>query len=100
MAILRLDRVRGDAAVAAWFEAEGVRPSAWANTSRVRYALHSHDYDKLLACLRGSIQFITEQETVELHAGDRMMLSAGTAHSAIVGPDGVECWEAARPTRP
>ena len=100
VAILRLGQVRGEAAVASWFEAEGLRPSAWANASRVRYARHAHEYDKLLACLRGSIQFITELETVDLGPGDRVILDAGTAHSAIVGPDGVECWEAARPTRP
>jgi hypothetical protein len=34
---------------------------------------------------------------VRLVCGDRLDLPAGTPHAATVGPNGVTCWEAARP---
>lgn len=88
--------IAGAAAVA--MRAEGLHPYAWENDGGYRYAPHRHAYDKVLYCTRGSIRFelTDEGRTVELAAGDRLDLAAGTAHAAVVGPAGVACLEAPR----
>lgn len=70
--------------------------SLWSNGPGDVYAPHSHSYDKLLVCLRGSITFTLDAtgERLNLVAGDRLYLPAGTPHRALVGPNGVECAEA------
>lgn len=75
--------------------------SYWSNGPGDLYATHTHSYDKLLVCLRGSITFTLPAtgERLELAAGDRLSLPAHTAHGALVGPAGVECAEAHLPTR-
>ena len=50
----------------------------------------------MLFCLAGSITFHTGGGDLELSAGDRLDLEAGTEHGATVGSDGVECVEASR----
>ena len=48
---------------------------------------------------RGSIRFgLGSGEVVDLEQGDRLELPAGTAHDALVGPTGVGCLEAHRPS--
>ncbi len=71
---------------------------SWSNGPHDRYAAHSHPYEKVLYCVDGSITFVLEQEgkRVELSAGDRMVLPAGTVHSAVVGPAGCTCIEGKR----
>lgn len=71
---------------------------SWSNGPGDRYAPHSHGYEKVLYCVDGSITFVLEQENrrLELSAGDRMVLPAGTVHSAIVGPAGCTCIEGHR----
>ena len=85
--------------VAGPLRAEGLDPSSWSNAPGDRYAVHDHGYDKVIAVERGSIAFGLpgSDRTVELAAGDRLELPAGTAHDALVGPDGVTCWEAHLP---
>jgi uncharacterized protein YjlB len=75
---------------------QGLEPGAWANGPNVRYTAHEHAYDKVIAVERGSIRFglPDSQETIELVAGDRLDLPAGTIHDAVVGSGGVECLEA------
>ncbi len=75
--------------------------SHWSNGPGDTYATHAHGYDKLLVCLRGSITFTLPAtgESIELAAGNRLALPAETAHSARVGPQGVECAEAHLPRR-
>ena len=86
---------RADAAAA--FEAEGCSaPRFWGNGPDERYGSHDHDYDKVLFCLSGSIVFRTDDGDIELTAGDRLDVEAGTPHSATVGPEGCECVEASR----
>ena len=70
--------------------------SIWSNGPAVVYPPHTHNYDKLLVCLRGSITFTLDAtgERLELAAGDRLYLPAQTRHRADVGPAGVECAEA------
>ena len=78
---------------------EAVSCYSWSNGSHDRYAAHSHSYDKILYCVDGSITFMLEREgkRLELKPGDRMVLPAGTVHSAIVGPGGCTCVEGQHP---
>jgi quercetin dioxygenase-like cupin family protein len=71
---------------------------SWSNGAGDRYAPHSHSYEKILYCVDGSITFALEDEgkELELKQGDRMVLPAGTVHSAIVGPAGCTCIEGHR----
>jgi quercetin dioxygenase-like cupin family protein len=63
---------------------------SWSNGPGDRYAPHSHSYEKVLYCVDGSITFLLEKDgrKLDLHAGDRMVLPAGTVHSAVVGDAG------------
>ncbi|HSS92537.1 MAG TPA: cupin domain-containing protein [Candidatus Dormibacteraeota bacterium] len=71
---------------------------SWSNGPHERYAAHNHPYEKVLYCVDGSLTFLLEREgrRIELNAGDRMVLPAGTVHSAIVGPAGCTCIEGRR----
>jgi quercetin dioxygenase-like cupin family protein len=71
---------------------------SWSNGPGDRYAPHSHGYEKVLYCVEGSITFNLEAEyrRLELKVGDRMVLPAGTVHSAEVGQDGCTCIEGRR----
>ena len=71
---------------------------SWSNGPNDRYGAHSHPYEKVLYCVDGSIRFVLEREgrQLELEPGDRMVLPAGTVHSAIVGPAGCTCIEGRR----
>lgn len=80
--------------------AEGLGPSdtgavqEWANGPGESYGEHAHDYDKVLLVAAGSITFLVAQEAIELRAGDRLDVPAGSPHAALVGPSGVRCLEA------
>lgn len=80
----------------ALLRADGLSPTAWGNGPGDRYGWHRHEYHKVLYCVAGSIVFHTHDGDVELQAGDRLDVEAGTEHAASVGPDGVRCVEAAR----
>jgi quercetin dioxygenase-like cupin family protein len=71
---------------------------SWSNGPDDRYAAHSHNFEKVLYCVNGSITFVLEAEgtRLELKSGDRMVLPAGTIHSAVVGPQGCTCIEGRR----
>jgi quercetin dioxygenase-like cupin family protein len=73
-------------------------PSWWSNGPLDVYAPHSHRYHKVLFCAAGSITFRIEPDgrDIELHPGDRLDISPGTSHSAMVGRGGVTCVEAPR----
>ena len=81
--------------------AEGLDPGGWSNGPGDRYAAHEHGYDKVIVVERGSIRFglpaTGARPAVDLTAGDRLELPAGTRHDAVVGPDGVACLEAHLP---
>ena len=74
---------------------EGLFPYDWSNSPGDIYALHVHDYDKVIVVVRGSITWILPEanQTVEARAGDRIDLPRGTLHAAEVGPEGVACLE-------
>ena len=71
---------------------------SWSNGPNDRYAPHIHNYEKVLYCVDGSITFVLESEgkRLELKSGDRMVLPAGTVHSAVVGASGCTCIEGHR----
>lgn len=84
-------------ALQALMRAEGLAPAAWANAPGETYASHEHSHHKVVYCVRGSITFVlVTAERLELRPGDRLDLPAGWPHAALVGPEGVECLEAAR----
>ena len=85
---------RGD--VERRLRSEGLEPSGWSNGPGDRYAAHDHPYDKVIAVERGLIRFglPSSGDAIDLAAGDRLDLPAGTLHNAVVGPDGVGCLEA------
>lgn len=78
------------------FRAEGLSPSRWSNGPGDRYGPHSHPYHKVLYCVRGGITFNVEGQDVSMSVGDRLEIPPRTTHSAVVGPAGVTCMEAAR----
>jgi quercetin dioxygenase-like cupin family protein len=71
---------------------------SWSNGPGDHYAAHSHGYEKVLYCVAGSITFVLESEgkRLALKPGDRMVLPAGTVHSAVVGGAGCTCIEGRR----
>ena len=80
---------------------QGLSPYTWSNGPGDTYAVHSHSYEKVLYCVRGSILFVLPDHpeasrNIDLTPGDCMILPAGTRHSALVGPHGVTCLEATR----
>jgi quercetin dioxygenase-like cupin family protein len=83
-------------AIEACFRDEGLSPRGWGNAPGDTYGRHAHDYDKVLYCVTGGITFHTDAGDFDLQPGDRLDVDAGTAHSATVGPAGVECLEASR----
>ena len=91
--------VKGEAAIRAVFESEGLKPYPWSNVAEYRYDWHDHPYHKVLYCVKGSITFHTGEGDIELSSGDRLDLPPRTRHSATVGPTGVTCLEAARRIR-
>ncbi len=67
---------------------------SWSNGPGDRYGEHSHGYTKLLYCTDGAIDFrLGDGRVINLKAGDRMVLAAGTPHSAVVGAEGCTCVE-------
>jgi quercetin dioxygenase-like cupin family protein len=79
--------------------AEATGCYSWSNGPGDRYAPHSHSYEKVLYCVEGSITFVLETQggkRIELKTGDRMVLTAGTIHSGVVGPGGCTCIEGKR----
>ena len=71
---------------------------SWSNRAGDRYAAHSHGYEKVLYCVDGAITFTLEADgrRLLLRPGDRMVLPAGTVHSAVVGAAGCTCIEGRR----
>lgn len=89
----------GQAGLESRLAALGLSASSWANGPGDRYGEHRHDYDKVLVAASGSITFHLPElrRDVELRAGERLDLPAGTLHGATVGAHGVACLEAHLP---
>ena len=88
-----------DAAIEGRLRDLGATVSSWSNGPGDRYAPHEHGYAKILVAVQGAITFELPSagEVVELRAGDRFDLPAGTSHAARVGDQGVRCLEAHLP---
>ncbi len=66
----------------------------WSNGPGAQYAVHSHPYRKILFVEQGSITFTpTGKSPIVMHPGNRLDLPPGTPHAAMVGDEGVVCWE-------
>src|SRR5690348_10735937 len=70
---------------------EKLSPYVWSNAPGDTYAVHSHSYEKVLYCVRGSIRFVlpdlpASETNIDLAPGDCMILPPGVRHSAYVGP--------------
>ncbi|HLB77347.1 MAG TPA: cupin domain-containing protein [Candidatus Dormibacteraeota bacterium] len=67
---------------------------SWSNGLGAQYAVHAHPYRKILYVMAGSITFTPEgDQPVTMSPGDRIEIPAGTVHGALVGAEGVTCWE-------
>jgi quercetin dioxygenase-like cupin family protein len=77
---------------------QGYSLHTWSNGPGAVYSVHEHPYNKIIVCMRGSITFHlpAKNKAVAMKAGDRLELAAGTAHSAVVGGEGVTCLEGQR----
>jgi len=77
---------------------EGMSPYAWSNGPHDVYAAHTHNYNKVIYVVSGSITFGLPDlvRNVTLFPGDRLDLPKGTVHDALVGKDGVVCLEGHR----
>lgn len=86
-----------DEALATFVAERCSTPRAWGNGPGDTYAMHSHEYHKVLFCLEGSITFhLRGGGDIDLRAGDRLDLEPGVEHAATVGPEGCSCVEASR----
>ena len=81
------------------FSAEGLDVSEWGSGPSELYLAHRHDYDKVLVCVEGRIDFWLREHarTARLEPGDRLELPSNTLHEATAGRDGVRCLEAHLP---
>ena len=77
---------------------EGLRSYSWSNGPNDVYSAHAHPYHKVISVVSGSITFGLPGtgDQITLHPGDRLELSSGVTHDAVVGAQGVVCLEAHR----
>lgn len=69
-------------------EAEGFSSFCWSDAPGAHYEEHAHDHDESIWLVAGAIRFAASGRELALAPGDRLMLPAGTAHTADAGPDG------------
>ena len=86
----------GESAIRRALDGAGLRYDSWSNGPGDVYAAHTHDFNKVIYVVRGSITFGLPAggERLTLRAGDRLDLPAGVVHDAVVGDAGVLCFEA------
>ena len=68
--------------------AEGFSAFCWRDTPNAHYDEHEHDRDESIWLLAGTIRFGADRRELALAPGDRLMLPAGTRHTADAGPEG------------
>jgi quercetin dioxygenase-like cupin family protein len=93
------DKTLSEPALIASLSNKGYQTTRWSNKPGHKYPVHTHDFDKVILVIRGSITFTIPRivEEYVLHAGDRLELPAGYAHGAEVGSQGVTCIEGHTP---
>lgn len=79
---------------------EGYDPFRWQDPPGTTYEPHSHAHDESLWVIEGEITFRIGDRDYRLQAGDRLMLPAGTVHTAHVGNSGATYWIGQRPPGP
>jgi quercetin dioxygenase-like cupin family protein len=67
---------------------EGYESFVWSDAPGTDYAPHHHEHDESLWVVRGEITFGVADARHRLGPGDRLMLPAGTVHTAVAGPEG------------
>lgn len=83
-----------DGGVEAKLRAEADHCYRWDNEAGAVYGVHSHPYRKILYVAAGSITFTPEgKPPIQMRPGDRLDLPARMRHGAVVGGEGVVCWE-------
>src|SRR5262245_59553009 len=92
---MRLERIPwtdpeppAEATLHARLRRDGFDAVAWTDPPGATYSPHSHDHDESLWVVAGEITFGTADGAFRLGAGDRLMLPAGTLHTAEAGPTG------------
>ena len=77
----------------------GSHASAWSNLPGERFEEHTHDYDKVVVVVEGSITFglVGYGVGFMLNPGERLDLPASVQHDAVVGAKVVTCLEAHLP---
>ena len=76
---------------------EGLHPYAWHNSPNTRYAIRSHNYDKALYVVSGSLELTLPDanQRIRVGAGDRIDIPAGVRHGKHIGSAGAWCIDAA-----
>ena len=69
-------------------EADGFETFSWRDPPDADYTAHSHDHDESLWVVEGEITFGAAGAEYRLGPGDRLMLPAGTLHTAHAGARG------------
>ena len=77
-----------EAALRARLEADGFETFSWRDPPEADYTAHSHDHDESLWVVEGEITFGAAGAEYRLGPGDRLMLPAGTVHTAHAGTRG------------
>ena len=87
------------ASLEARLSAQGLQASAWSNLPGERFEEHTHDYDKAVVVVEGSITFglVGYGVGLVLNPGERLDLPASVSHDAVAGAGGVTCLEAHLP---
>jgi quercetin dioxygenase-like cupin family protein len=90
------DSPPGEEEVRRLISEEGLSGYRWSNSPGDVYGAHTHGFHKIIYVLQGSITFYLPEEgaQVTISSGDRLDLPGGTVHEAVVGPQGVICFEA------
>ncbi|MDB5175968.1 MAG: Cupin 2 conserved barrel domain protein [Candidatus Saccharibacteria bacterium] len=71
-------------------DSEGER---WTQESGYIFDLHTHDTNRQIYCVEGSITFTADNKVFYLQAGDTLDIPAHLPHSAVVGFSGCVCYE-------
>jgi len=77
-----------EAALRRRLAADGFAAFFWRDAPGAAYAPHEHDHDESIWVVEGEISFGAAGREWRLGPGDRLMLPAGTVHTALAGAAG------------
>ena len=92
------DKTLSEQAILHHMKREGLDSHRWKNEPGTIYEAHSHEFDKVILVMLGSITFEVPEtgEEVTFNPGDKLELPAGIEHEAVLGPMGAVCLEGHR----